>query len=87
MMSCLGRDVPPGPQPIPPCRGTNEQMENPLKSPTRLGEDPFFIPHSESRPALRRVQGSPEPFVVQGAFRIQITPYPVDKWGGGFYGR
>jgi hypothetical protein len=28
-----------------------------------------FIPHSEIRPALRRVQGSPEPIVVQGAFR------------------
>jgi len=40
MMSCLGRDVPPGPQPIPSGWGAHEQMENPPKLPAQSGEDP-----------------------------------------------
>jgi len=30
----------------------------------------WLVPHSKFRPALRRVRGSPEPYMVQGAFRI-----------------
>ena len=34
---------PHGPRPITPRRRTHGQTQNPLQSPTRLGEDPFFI--------------------------------------------
>jgi hypothetical protein len=33
------------------------------------------IPQSAIRPALRGVQGSPEPCAVKGAFRIPVSPH------------
>jgi hypothetical protein len=39
-MSCLGRDGPPGPQPISSSRATHDQMENPSKLRARSREDP-----------------------------------------------
>jgi hypothetical protein len=38
-----------------------------------LGLFPFRIPHSAIRPALRGVQGCPEPKMVQGAFRNAVN--------------
>jgi thiamine biosynthesis lipoprotein len=40
---------------------------------TRNGFPPFRILDSAFRPALHGVQGSPEPYMVQGAFRISLV--------------
>ena len=46
-----------------------------------ISNPPFRNPHSGIRPALRGVQGSPEPYVVQGAMRnsFESFPYTVEK--------
>jgi len=72
MMSCLGRDVPPGPQPIPSCGGTHEQKENPAKLPLGWGEDPYFLRPFWISLGISNSQGT---FVWQRPQPVIFTPY------------
>jgi uncharacterized protein len=55
--------------------GYPENRAGPIPISQFMKNSAFGIPNSAIRPALRRVQGSPEPHVVQGAFRNRLVVF------------